>query len=133
MNTNDNHPLSNGTYWNDAQREHADYMAGEATELQNALALSRMERKPDDSAKISRLVARGRFVAVMEHPVFCLRTDAAMGSHKTLLGDFATRQEADARLHDERFDDGETAFYVLPIALPPARPPVSLTDEETPF
>lgn len=62
------------------EQEEIDYQMGSKCELQNALALSQMERiVRDDSAEIKKLVAEGKFVVAMSHPVYCSRTDAPLG------------------------------------------------------
>jgi len=101
------------------EQEDHEYRMGMASELQNALALSNMQREPDDTAKIDELVASGRHVVVSERPVFCPRTDACMGSHKMLMSDHPTRHEAEIACRE--LDDADAAAdyyeggnYVLP-------------------
>ena len=79
--------------YSEQEREHLDYEMGSASELQNAYALSCMERKPDDRGKVNELLRVGRYVVVTEIDLFCPRTDAGMGVHVALEGDYTTRNQ----------------------------------------
>lgn len=118
--------------FNDSYLEHMDHEAGCASELQNAYALSMMERKPDDTAKINILVAAGRFVVVEQYPIYCPRTDAGMGIRKHCVGDYATRAEAElaagAMMVDPDSNIGVLPY--LPIQIPASEP---IGADETPF
>jgi hypothetical protein len=118
-------------------QEHLDYMAGVASEHQNALALSRLEHT-DDSGKIAELVKAGRFVVVAHGPAYCRFTDAIYGVRKVYIADYATEAEANA---DPRYNDDdpdpEVNVLVYPLK-PPAPLPVDLDllprgDDEIPF
>lgn len=89
------------------EREEQDYFP--STELQNAFAMSQMEREPDDSDSINELCSLGRFCVVEEGTVYCNRTDAIMGVHRTLIGDYATEGEAQECLkeYNERNNPNE--------------------------
>jgi hypothetical protein len=78
------------------EQEDRDYEAGCGSELENAYALSQIERpRRNDQAKIDALVAQGRFVVFTSTAVYCPRTDALMGCETLLVSDHATRKEAD--------------------------------------
>ena len=67
------------------QIEDREYEEGCGTELENAFAISRMEREPDDSDLISTLVGRGFYVLVHVQAQYCPRTDASMGESQRLV------------------------------------------------
>jgi hypothetical protein len=105
------------------QQEELDYQMGCATEQQNAYALSCIDRKPDDMGKINELVAQGRFCAVARGPEYCRFTDALLpGGRCLLVGDFASRAEAEAALAKDAGDDPdpEVDYFVLPYPQPVA-------------
>ena len=80
---------------NTHEQEDRDYEAGCATELQNALALSQIERPlQNDQRKINALIAQGRFVVYTSHAVYCPRTDAILGCDTVLVSDHGTQEEA---------------------------------------
>jgi hypothetical protein len=118
------------------RQEHDDYMMGEASELQNALALSRLEEPPDDMGKINELVAKGRFVVGAWGITYCPRTDAVLGRRTVYVSDHSTREEAiQAALKEmERLGDcdGETGVNVYPLE-PQQLPRTTLTEADIPF
>lgn len=114
------------------EREEIDYRIGCATELQNSYAASRLEREPDDTAKIRDLVAAGKFVLVAEVPDYCPRTDAAMGSRCWIASIHDHRVEAmgaHERLPIDEYD--ETCYRIEPRA--PYSQPFSEVSNEIPF
>lgn len=114
--------------------EHRDYLMGEASELQNALTLSRLEKKPDDSAKVAELVAAGRYVLVSDYPAYCPRTDALMGIHRAMLGDFATHAEGLAALYARGEDaDPDERVHMMYNYEPPPEYKVGGNSDEIPF
>jgi hypothetical protein len=121
-------------FWGSIQeREEMEFEAGRATELQNAYAVSQMERKPDDRAMAEELVSLGRHVVVREAVIYCPRTDASMGTAVHLLGDFETQDEAAALAREDGADDGDCWVRVMspkPVILNPYTPP---TLAEIPF
>jgi hypothetical protein len=84
--------------------EHRDHMMGEASELQNALTLSRLEQKPDDRQKAAELVAAGKFVLVSDYPAYCPRTDALMGIVRQILSVHDTHEDGVKALHSRAED-----------------------------
>ena len=124
--------------YSEQEREHLDYEMGSASDLQNAYAVSCMERKPDDRGKVDELLRVGRYVVVTETDIFCPRTDAGMGVHVALEGDYATQDEAEMaaqELHDKwgspYHDCGVRVLFPVPVVkvsnyVPPA-------DDEIPF
>jgi hypothetical protein len=125
--------------WNIQQQEQWDYEAGWATEQQNALAWSRMNRRPDGAGRIAELVAAGKFVAVVEATEYCPSTDAIMGSRKDIDSVHDTREAAEAavsKIYESDYPDDWSA-YVLPRvshAEPAAaRADVAPGDDELPF
>ena len=82
----------------DLLQEHLDHEAGAASEHQNAYALSQMRHDSGMSAVLD-LVAAGKYVAVVSGPAHCRMTDAPIGSHYSIDGVFATREEADTLVH----------------------------------
>jgi hypothetical protein len=118
---------------NEQEREHYDHIMGQANEFQNALAVSRLTRKDDDRVRIEDLVAAGRFVVVCETTAYCRFTDAIMGADHWHVGDYATREEAEAYLRgmgDERYND-DAFYHIVPKPTPP--PPATHTNDEPPF
>jgi hypothetical protein len=111
-------------------QEELDYFP--QSELQNAFALSRMERPRDDSQKIADLVSAGRFVVVISHPVYCPRTDASMGSFLSLDSHFDDEAAAQARI--EELGDMDESFAVIDQLSVPRNPQlVSAQSDEIPF
>lgn len=81
-----------------AEQEHADYVAGCATEWQNTYAQSSIQSMGrGDGHLISRAKALGLFVVVEESPFFCRHTDAFIRSITTFICAFPTRESADAK------------------------------------
>ena len=120
-------------YTNIQEQEEIDYQMGAASELQNAYAWSRMNRRGDDP-QINRELAAGRFIVVEEGLEFCPSTDATMGTRKFLASSHPTRQEAEAALASLPGGDDEHWTYILP--RPAAPPPPAcepLADGDIPF
>jgi len=116
------------------EQEELDYQMGVATEQQNAYALSCMERKPDDKAKINALVDQGRFVVVVRGPEYCPHTDALLpGSRQLCCGDYATREEAMAALLKEVGDDPDPDLNYTILPHPPVADYTPPTNENIPF
>ena len=103
-----------------------------SSELQNAFALSRMERPRDDSQDIADLVSAGKFVVVVSHPVYCPRTDASMGSFLSLNSHFDDEVTAQARV-EELGDMDESYAYVATKAKPRDPEWVPTPSDEIPF
>lgn len=101
--------------FSDPWREHCDHVDGEATEQQNALAVSQMTRTPDDSDRITDAITAGLFVVVLEGSEYCRFTDALMGSRKVLHSTHATRKEANQEVIDIG-DMEDISVYVRPHA-----------------
>ncbi len=123
---------------NPQEREEMDYQMGSASELQNAYTMSCLDRRPDDKGKIAELVAAGRFCVVAWNVEFCRHTDAVLpGTHRSLIADFATREEAEAcrrAKYEEWGDDGDGECGIDIQGPPPPAPPVPQTNEsEIPF
>ena len=99
--------------------EDRDYWMGAATELQNAFALSQME-KQDDTAAINELVSLGRFIVVCEGTAYCGRTDAIMGVARHMVGDFATFDEANdcLKAQGEGCEDFDFRIYQPKVTTP---------------
>lgn len=116
----------------DGWQEHQDHLIGEASELQNAFALSQMEREPDDSDKVQALIAEGKIVVVSRHPIYCGRTDALLGDHTMLLGSFDDRDSAN-KFASEQDQLSEEDIYVLPHPAPPRVETPPLNDNDIPF
>lgn len=116
--------------WEQYQEE-MDYQMGAASELQNAYAMSMMNRKPDDSQKIEDALAAGKHVIVEEGPEYCPITDALMGSRKFLVSEHATREEAEAALAGMEEGDPDISVYIRPYK--PAPPPPVYDRDEIPF
>lgn len=117
------------------EQEERDYQMGAASELQNAYAWSIMNRKPDDSGKINAALEAGKHVIIEEGTEYCPSTDAIMGSRKYLIGEYESREAAEAAMH-KKYDgqddhDGDISVYILPHPSRPAYVPP--TDEEIPF
>lgn len=124
------------------EREEMDYQAGAASDMQNAMAWSMMNRTGDDP-KIGEALAAGRFVVVCRSTEYCRATDAIMGSRQDMESAHATRAEAEAALaaywerwgHGADMDDHD--MYILP-AKPAPAPVVApgcgpIDDDELPF
>ena len=78
------------------EREHWDYESGCSSELQNALARSRMERPIDNSqSRINALVALGFHVVAVSYHQFCFSTDAYLGTTTDIVGYYDTREQAE--------------------------------------
>ena len=119
------------------EREEMDYRAGAATDMQNALAWSMMNRKGDDPA-IAEALAAGRFVVVAEGVEYCPLTDAIMGSRALLHSTHATRADAESAVHGAMGPDPdyEIRVYILPrkpIAPAPVRATDPADDDVLPF
>lgn len=111
-------------------QEELDYFP--QSELQNAFALSRMERPRDDAQEISDLVSAGRFVVVVSHPVYCPRTDASMGSFLSLDSHFD--DEAAAKARAEGLGDMDESYAYVAMKAKPRDPEwVPAPSEEIPF
>ena len=103
-----------------------------SSELQNAFALSRMERPRDDSQDIADLVSAGKFVVVVSHPMYCPRTDASMGSFLSLDSQFDDEATALARV--EEFGDMDESYACVAMKAKPRDPEwVPTPSEEIPF
>lgn len=115
-------------------QEECEYEAGCATELQNAYALSQIERpRRNDQKKIDGLVAQGRFVVFTSAAVYCPRTDAILGCETVCVSDHATRAEADAAA--DAFGESDEDFA---IGVEGPRPPAVTVetifgDDDIPF
>lgn len=98
--------------------EEMQYQFFPQTELQNAFAVSRMEREPDDSYQINEALANGKFVVVTEGTEYCPRTDAIMGSRRCLNSIHDTREQAEAEVAAWQAMDPEAQCefdcYILP-------------------
>lgn len=122
-------------FWGNVQeREEWEYQMGAASELQNALTVSRLEMAPDDSGAINELVSLGRHVLVSEYPAYCPRTDALMGVRRAMLGDYEHHDEAleALRCRGEDADPDEYVYIKSPVPVV-LNPPVVLTDADIPF
>src|ERR1700760_2282455 len=95
-------------------QEYIDYEMGCGSEQQNALAWSQMNRKSDDSLKISEALERGLFVVILDGPEYCPLTDALMGCRRYIINStHNTREEADDILRTLG-DMDDVLAYVLP-------------------
>jgi hypothetical protein len=120
------------------EREHWDYEAGCATELQNAFARSQMERDQGNVGETRTLLLLGYHVVVSVMAQYCRSTDAALGSrrrlvHSTLDGDEAKRM---CRNLNEDIGDCDGEFYYTvesPQEHTVALPPKPIDDDECPF
>ena len=104
------------------QAEHeAHEFSAYSNEFEAAYDQSRIEfgRKHDDSKEIAALIAKGRHVLFLSHPVFCRYTDACLGEDQVLLSDYATREEA-LTAYDAGLLGGysEEDLQVLPFCIP---------------
>lgn len=116
------------------EQEELDYQMGCATEQQNAYAVSCMDRKPDDTAKINDLVSQGRFVVVVEGPEYCRHTDALLPDARQLhCSNHATREEAMVALLKDVGDDPDPDLNYFILPRQPAAAYVPPTDEDIPF
>jgi hypothetical protein len=114
--------------------EHLDHMMGSASEQENALAWSRMNRRPDDSGKIDAEVSKGNFVVVLDGPEYCPSTDALMGSRKVLHSTHKSREAASLVLNGLG-DMDEVQAYILPrpVVKPLSVEARQIMDDEIPF
>lgn len=120
-------------FGSEQEREQWDYEMGMGTDLQNAYSISQMERKPDDRAAADELVSLGRYVLVTDYPIYCPRTDALMGVHRAMLGDFETHDEGVAALNARCVDsDPDERVHLLYNYTPPVAV-VPLDPTEIPF
>jgi microcompartment protein CcmK/EutM len=121
------------------EREEWDYQAGAASDAQNAYTLSGMERRPDDSAAIDAAIARGAFVVVTVHTVYCRSTDAILGSDYMIDSEHATHAAAHARGAVLWNELGAAAGDINVIVRPDAARPTTkaaaapIDDDELPF
>ena len=118
----------------DQRQEHEDYVAGCASDHQNAFALSQMQH---DSGwrHVKALTDAGRFVVAYSGPAYCRSTDAVIGSHYAVVSDHATRDEANAACgalisETDGHDDGGYDVHPLPAPTPP---PCDGWDDDIPF
>lgn len=122
---------------NEHEREEMEYQWGAASELQNALALSQMERKPDDRSIIAQRAKEGWWVVVLERTLYCPRTDAILGTDYHLEGYYASRQEAYERAGVlwGMEEDPEVSYRVQPPEgyRPERKPQPILNEDELPF
>jgi hypothetical protein len=115
--------------------EEMDY--GWESEAQRLFALSRMEREPDDSGKINKLVAKGWFVVAHRVAEYCPRTDAPMGESLQFVASYSRREFAEA--HAQRLEESEPYtggdYQVCVLPLQPYREPFvsTVSDDEIPF
>ena len=118
----------------DPAQEHADYVAGCASDLQNAYAHSRAEHD-SGMAEIKALVAQGLHVVVMSGPAYCRTTDACIGERHIILSAHLSRAVAERRASAAAGDlDGDEAdVRVFP--LPERKPVAQAIDwtDEVPF
>jgi hypothetical protein len=115
--------------FNIQEREEWEYRMGCASELQNALTRSRLEFT-DDSGSVRELTDAGRYVVVFESTAYCQSTDAIIGTRKTLVGDFATNEEAQAlvdELNEGADEECSARVYC------PKPPTVVVADTDIPF
>lgn len=122
----------------DQAQEHADYVAGSASDHQNAYAHSRAEFD-NGMGEIRKLVAQGLHVVVMSGPAYCGSTDAVIGDRHHVVSSHLSRKVAERRAaaagqDDAQCGDTETSWAVYPLP-PRARwTPVPLDDSiEIPF
>lgn len=117
------------------EREHWDYEMGAASELQNAVALSRMELPADHSCQIADAVKAGKFLVIEEGTAYCPRTDAAIGSLRFIISTHLTYEDAERALHsipDDQFPE-DVSVYVFPYGPPMPTPVRVYDDSEIPF
>ncbi len=77
------------------------------------------------------LIAAGRFVVVVDYPIYCRITDALTGSGKSVESDHATREEANAACPSS---DGDLYYTVLPREIPVREVRVeTIADDDIPF
>lgn len=119
--------------WSIQEQEHWDYEMGAACELQNALALSRMEAQLRDPM-IDNAVGNGKHVIVRTHPAYCPRTDAGMGEHEDFVSEHDTREDAEVALSAINFEElcDETGYRIEPM-MPAPKPQPTACDDEVPF
>jgi hypothetical protein len=125
-------PEHKGHAMNIQEQEEIDYQIGCASELQNALVWSRMNRRPDDSRRIEDAVKAGRFVIVLEMTEYCPSTDAIMGSIRLALSTHDTREHAIAAMTGEE-PTNEFNIYILPRLKNLATPVQTTDNNEIPF
>jgi len=117
-----------------AEQEHWDHELGAASELQNALSLSRMEQQLRDPM-IDNSLSHGKHVVVTTYDAFCPRTDAAMGQHEAWHSEHDTREEAEAeleRLRSETPEGYEGGAHIEPRQATPVEPTTE-PDDLVPF
>lgn len=114
--------------------EHWDYEMGAASELQNAVSLSRMELPADHSCQIADAIEAGKFVVIEEGPVFCPRTDASIGSLRFIMSTHECYADAERALNGipHGYYPDDYTFHILPRKIEPT-PVVAYDDSEIPF
>ena len=114
-----------------------DFIGTQSEEL-NCLEEARMDlcvKNGKAGAEMAPLLEAGRFLVVSSGPYFCRATDGLAGTRQSLVGDFATREEAEARVQECYVHDaglGDEQYYVLPRVPAPA-PVVETNEDEIPF
>ena len=110
---------------------------GSSVELNNCLTEARGDlgrRNANERAAIQHAIESGMFVVVCETPYHCRATDAVAGMAVSMVGAFATYDEACTRAQSEwkrTAGFGDDNFSVLP---EPASPVAQLTaEDEIPF
>lgn len=102
---------------NKQEREQIEFEVGIASELQNAYLVGKLTAPPDDAQKACDLAKAGRFVVVTDRTTYCQATDAINGLHRTVVGDYATHEEAKAAVLAKapEIDDEESLYIIPPI------------------
>ena len=119
----------------DQAQEHADYVAGCASDHQNAYAHSQIQHR-SGMAEVQALVAQGFHVVVMSGPAYCRSTDALIGTSHHVVSYHLARKVAEYRCAKAAdYDGGEESYAVYPLPTQPAREAatVDLLDFDIPF
>lgn len=105
----------------DHAQEHADHVAGSASDHQNAYAQSQIQHR-SGMAEVQAIVARGLSVVVMSGPAYCRSTDALIGTSHHVVSYHLSRKVAERRAGKlaEACDGGEESFAVYPLPPPAA-------------
>lgn len=118
-----------------AEQEHADHVAGSASEFQNCYAEAGMVRarlNADQSVAIKAALDEGKFVVVREVPHYCKATDACTGTVRYFEAAFDLRGGAEHYAYEHSGCQDDSTLYVLPRL--PAPAPETINDhDDVPF
>jgi hypothetical protein len=92
---------------------------GYSNDFQRALEVSRLrhDSNRDEVLGLALFISgAGRFAVVEIYPAYCPITDAVVGDHYRLLGDYLTRKEAVEAV--EANHDPDSAYRIFPEELP---------------